>query len=215
MIDAGLVEQCTSDIHPQTMQTLIQAESSGNKFAIAAVGVEISSQPDNKEDAISAAENLIDAGHNVSLGLAQINMHNFDSLGLTVESAFDPCESIAAGEKVLSACYSRAMKEYGETDNQAALQAAFSCYYSDNFERGFSPDDSNGNSYVDRIASNSEKYAVPAIKFDEAGELEKSTGGANNDEKVSKKNESDEKVTALESVDKDEKDGWDVFSEFD
>lgn len=221
MIDAALVDQCTTDVHPQTMQTLIDAESSGNPYAIAGVGIEIVSQPTSREEAIESAHSLMDQGYNVSMGVAQINMHNFEGLGLTVESAFDPCQSIAAGEKILSDCYDRALNEYGQTDNQQALQAAFSCYYSNNFQRGFTPDDSNGNSYVQRIAERSEKYRVPSIEFNNAdietrgeGSSEQKNSGQQSRSPESGGNENQTEITAVEDTEPEKEDGWDVFSEF-
>lgn len=214
MFDAALVEQCTTEVHPQTMQTLIDAESSGNPYAIAANGIEIVSQPKTKDEAITSARSLIKQGYNVSMGVAQINMHNFESLGLTVETAFDPCKSIQAGEKILSDCYARALKEYGNTENQAALQAAFSCYYSNNFQRGFKPDDSNGKSYVWRIAKRGEKYKIPAIGFSSSdiGEGASRTTKEPTSQKEVKKE--DKPITAVEDVKQKKGEDWDVFSEF-
>lgn len=221
MIDAALIEQCTTEVAPQTMQTLVDAESSGNPYAIAAKGIEIVSQPSNRDEAIESANSLMEQGYNVSMGVAQINMHNFDALNLTVDSAFDPCQNIAAGEKILSDCYERALAEYGNTEHQKALQAAFSCYYSNNFQRGFVPDDSNGNNYVWRIAERSEKYKVPAIKFDKSEvETKEGEGDTERNRQQTEKNPDVEgsdnqgEVTAIEDVESKKEDGWDVFSEF-
>jgi type IV secretion system protein VirB1 len=40
-------------------------------------------------------------GWNYSVGLGQINVANFERLGLTPESAFDPCANLAAMQAVL------------------------------------------------------------------------------------------------------------------
>jgi type IV secretion system protein VirB1 len=41
----------------------------------------------------------------LDVGIAQINTANFGWLGLTMETAFDPCRNLAAGSKVLFAKY--------------------------------------------------------------------------------------------------------------
>jgi hypothetical protein len=45
------------------------------------------------------------ANGTVDVGLAQVNSANFSWLGLTMESALDPCRNIAAGARVLFAKY--------------------------------------------------------------------------------------------------------------
>ena len=62
-------------------------------------------------------------------------MHNFDRLGLTVTTAFEPCPNLAAMQAVLLDCYQRA-STLGAAP-QRALRQALSCYYSGNFSTGF------------------------------------------------------------------------------
>lgn len=207
MIDLVMIEECSPNVHPTTMQTLIQTESSGNPYAIGVVGLDLANQPETEGEAITAAQNLIEQGYNVSLGLAQINMHNFEGLGLTVETAFDPCENLKASSQVLENCFERAEGEFDS--QQEALQAAFSCYYSNNFERGFESDDSNGNSYVERVANNSNEFKIPAIEF---GNSEVTT----NDNNEGQEEKGNEEVYAIENTAPTEEveNNWDVFSDF-
>lgn len=207
MIDLVMIEECSPNVHPTTMQTLIQTESSGNPYAIGVVGLDLANQPETEGEAITAAQNLIEQGYNVSLGLAQINMHNFEGLGLTVETAFDPCENLKASSQVLENCFERAEGEFDS--QQEALQAAFSCYYSNNFERGFESDDSNGNSYVERVANNSNEFKIPAIEF---GNSEVTT----NDNNEGQEEKGNEEVYAIENTAPPEEveNNWDVFSDF-
>lgn len=78
--------------------------------------------PGDKAAAISTASALIKRGHSVDLGLFQINSGNFGWLGLTVEAAFDPCQSAAAGAKVLTAFsrYNTGSPEKGIANGYAA-----------------------------------------------------------------------------------------------
>lgn len=204
----AIIEQCTDSnvVHPQTMQALIQNESSGNPLAIATVGTELSTQANNKADAVEMANSLIKQGYNVSLGLGQINMHNFKKVGLTVESAFDPCKNLKASESILSSCYDRAIKKY--KNDQDALQAALSCYYSNNFSRGLVADDTHGGSYIDRVAVAHSK--IPNIQFDRAtlngGTRAKGEGVPMKRQAVRPKQD------AIESF--EQTSSWDVFDEF-
>jgi type IV secretion system protein VirB1 len=75
------------------------------------------------------------AGYNYSVGLAQINKHNFAKFGLTFETAFDACPNLHAGAEILKECFDRANQV--RRDEQAALRDAFSCYYSGNFLTGY------------------------------------------------------------------------------
>lgn len=212
MIDISLIEECAPLVHPVTMQTLVHTESSGNPYAIGVVGLDLVNQPQSKAEAIDSANSLIEQGYNISLGLGQVNMHNFEGLGLTVETAFDPCENLRAGSEVLDNCFDRASGTY--EDQQEALQAAFSCYYSNNFSRGFSPDDANGNSYVGRIAGNSEQYKIPAIEFTQETLL---NGNEQSIEAQSLNQQTqEEEIRALEEITPDLEKGnaWDVFSDF-
>lgn len=159
-----LAQQCAPNVAPHTMATLVAAESSGNPYAIGVVGMQLVKQPTNEKEALALAQSLLDQGANISVGLGQVNKNNFKGLGLTLEKAFDPCTNLTASSKVLTNCYERAVASKGE--GQEALQAAFSCYYSNNFTRGFVKESENRPSYLMHIASNSEKLRpVPAIEF--------------------------------------------------
>jgi hypothetical protein len=76
-------------------------------------------------------------GHDYSVGLAQINQRNFTRLGLSTETAFDPCHNVQAMQHVLGACMSRSQQSGAP---QRALRDALSCYYSGNFRTGYPTD---------------------------------------------------------------------------
>lgn len=54
------------------------------------------------------------ANGTVDVGLAQINSSNFSWLGLTMQTAFDPCRNLAAGARVLFAKYNGAPPDVGK-----------------------------------------------------------------------------------------------------
>jgi Transglycosylase SLT domain len=92
----------------------------------------------HEAEALSTAKALKTAGWNFSVGLGQNNVVNFSRLGLTLESAFQPCTNLAAMQTILAECFHRARAGSAcATTDQAALQRALSCYYSGTFTTGF------------------------------------------------------------------------------
>ena len=145
-----LAHQCAPGVYPTTLQAVVQTESGFNPFAIGVVGGRLVRQPQNRAEAVATAKALDAAGWNYSMGLSQVNRYNLSSYGMDANAAFDPCANLRAGSAILSDCYSRASARMGA--GQVALRAAFSCYYSGNFKRGFVRDDGTS-SYVQRIVS--------------------------------------------------------------
>jgi len=134
MVDlAALVLSCAPLVAQDTAHALIQVESGGNPFAIGLVGGALVRQPLNRAEAMATAAALDAAGWNYSVGLGQINRRNFQRLGLTPASAFEPCANLAAMQGILGECFARASQRQ---PTQAALRDAFSCYYSGNFVTG-------------------------------------------------------------------------------
>ena len=131
---SALVMACAPLVHASTARALVAVESSFNPHAIGVVGGVLERQPRNRAEALATATQLQVKGWNFSVGLAQINVHNFQRLGLTTATAFDPCENLRAMQAVLGECFDRsALPE----QPQAALRQALSCYYSGNFVTGF------------------------------------------------------------------------------
>lgn len=150
-----LASTCAPDIHFDTLRAVIKHESRGNQFAVGInKGEKLRSQPKNLEDAVRIAKDLVKRNIDFDAGLGQINVRNWKWLGLTPETVFDPCTNLRAAQTVLKDCYVRAQAKYPHP--QEALLAAFSCYNTGNFERGFT------NGYVDRVLVAAE-VKVPGI----------------------------------------------------
>ncbi len=132
----AFAQQCAPHVHPDTLQRVVHVESSFNPYAIGVVGNRLERQPRNAAEAIATAQWLERHGFNYSVGLAQVNKSNFAKYGLhTLERAFEPCANLRAGADILADCYARALRS--KPDEQVALRAAISCYYSGNFTTGF------------------------------------------------------------------------------
>lgn len=138
VIFAGLVAACAPQVHATTAEALVAVESGFNPFAIGVVGGALVRQPRHRAEAIATARALKATGWNFSIGLGQINLANFKRLGLTIESAFEPCANLAAMQTVLAECFDLASRAASSPPiRQVALRQALSCYYSGNFATGF------------------------------------------------------------------------------
>ena len=129
-----LASACAPLVDPGTARALVDVESAFDPHAIGVVGATLERQPRSANEAVATAKRLQANGWNFSVGLAQINVHNFGRLGLTVTTAFEPCANLAAMQAVLLDCYQRASTK--GTAPQRALRQALSCYYSGNFTAG-------------------------------------------------------------------------------
>jgi type IV secretion system protein VirB1 len=131
---SALLAACAPQVHAATASALIAVESAGNPHAIGVVVGALVRQPANRQEAIATARALQAQGWNFSVGLAQINLHNLDRLGLTLETAFDPCLNLRAMQAVLNECFESGNASRAEA---ARLRDALSCYYSGNFATGY------------------------------------------------------------------------------
>jgi len=141
----ALVIACAPQVDAGVAHALIAVESGFNPFAIGVVGGVLKRQPTDRREAIATAKALHAAGWNFSLGLAQINWHNFERLDLSVESVFEPCANLGAMQTVLIECFERATRR--DASAQRALRQALSCYYSGDFATGFA------HGYVRRVVA--------------------------------------------------------------
>lgn len=139
-----LAVACAPQVHADTVRAIVAVESSLNPYAIGVVDGSLQRQPGSLPEALATARALKNDGWNFSVGLAQINVGNFQRLGLSLENAFDTCTNLGALQAVLLDCYRRADAPAGE---QATLRRALSCYYSGNFSTGFR------DGYVHRVAA--------------------------------------------------------------
>lgn len=135
----SLVLACAPQVHVGTARALVSVESAFNPWAIGVVGGALLRQPRHRAEALATAKALHAQGWNFSVGLAQINVGNFERLGLTLESAFEPCANLGAMQAVLAECFDRATGPAASLDNayHASLRRALSCYYSGSFTTGF------------------------------------------------------------------------------
>jgi type IV secretion system protein VirB1 len=122
------------------MQALVRTESGGRALAIGMDKGQSTTtrQPESPEEAVAMAKALAAAGRKFSVGLAQIHVSNVAFYGLTWEQAFDACQNLAIGQKILWNFFHRASAN-GYT-GVAAIWAALRGYNSGSVDRSISDD---------------------------------------------------------------------------
>ncbi len=152
----ALAQQCAPSVAPETLVSVVHAESRFDTLAIGVNARGVRAQvPGSPAEAALVARALIAKGYNIDLGLGQINSANLQRLGLSVEDAFDPCRNLAAAARVLTSNFLTAARTQGMPDR--ALSVALSMYNTGSQARGF------GNGYVARVYASS-AVVIPAIR---------------------------------------------------
>jgi type IV secretion system protein VirB1 len=146
----SLVLACAPLVEPGTARAIVEVESAFNLYAIGVVAGSLQRQPRNLDEALATAEALRTRGRNFSIGLAQINVHNLDRLGLSLTDGFNGCKNLQAMQSVLRECDDRAIDA---SDAQASLRRTLSCYYSGDLTTGFR------HGYVSRVIRNAQQTA--------------------------------------------------------
>jgi type IV secretion system protein VirB1 len=100
---AALLATCAPDAPADYMTKIVAHESGFAPYALRDNTTHTSAKPATYEAALVMAREMLRSGHSVDVGVAQINMANFGWLGLTLETALDPCRNIAAGARVFAA----------------------------------------------------------------------------------------------------------------
>jgi type IV secretion system protein VirB1 len=196
----ALAAQCAPNVDPDTLARIVKTESGFNTYAIAVVEPPDSIQAKSLDEALAVIANLQKRGLNYSIGLGQINKSNFGSL--TAKEVLEPCQNLKLAQKVLLDCYNRATQETSE--QQTALLRSFSCYYSNNFIRGFMPEKYDGKSYVQRIVAAKVPRLDHTITDDEF--IEGSKGGNSNQPTSTPEKAQPKRRVTYES--------WDVLKQF-
>lgn len=161
----ALLMACAPDVHPDTMGAIVNHESRGNFLVIGDNGnwklpakdrVHRTFYPSTPDQAVATAEQLINAGHVIDIGLGQLNNRNLTRLNLTLREAFEPCKNIWGASRVLVEFYQNASRKYGA--GQQALYAAISAYNTGSYIRGFQ------NGYVQKVVSAGQRK-VPSLNM--------------------------------------------------
>lgn len=145
----ALIEECAPYVGVQTIQSIIMTESQGNPYVIYNNTTKKSYTLFSIDDAITTARIAVSEGHNIDLGLMQVNSSNLPYYNVNIESIFDPCTNIATGAMILKSGYDRAVRAYGLGNK--ALLSALSAYNTGSLKKGFN------NGYVRKVVSRAKK----------------------------------------------------------
>jgi type IV secretion system protein VirB1 len=113
-------------VGPRTLAAIASYESDMEPWTIGDNTAHRGYRYATRAEAERAARALVAAGHNLDLGIMQVNTVHLGENGLSLNNAFDPCTNISAGAAVLGGAYRRAAAAFGP--GQVALQHALSAY---------------------------------------------------------------------------------------
>ncbi len=161
-LDAYL-HQCTPMAGYKNMAAIVKVESGGNPWALGdnTTHGPVSPAPKSYLEAVAKAKALIARGHNIDIGLTQVNNKHLREFGMTVEQVLEPCTNLRVGSSILYGFYKKASSKYGETEK--ALYHAFSGYNTGSLYAG--------GAYVQRIlnaAGIPGKYSLVAYEMKNA-----------------------------------------------
>jgi type IV secretion system protein VirB1 len=107
------------------MAAIVQGESGGNPFAINDNTSSLHYFPKTRRQAITIARTLIAAGHQIDMGIGQVDSENLGWLHMSIPQTFNACDNLNAAQRILVGAYHQA----GARGTQS-LAGAFEAYNS-------------------------------------------------------------------------------------
>ncbi len=129
-----LITTCAADVSNKTMAAIVQTESGNHPWVINDNTTKKVLIFDDQKEVTLKAEELFKKGHNLDLGLAQINTGNLAHLNLSVKQVMEPCTNLKAASKILNGFYKVASVKF--KDKQDVLFHAIAAYNTGSFYKG-------------------------------------------------------------------------------
>jgi type IV secretion system protein VirB1 len=107
---AVLLERCAPRMDRTVAASIVAVESLGDAWAIHDDLTRRSYHPPTYSRAVTLAHELLEQGHSIDLGLAQVNSVHLGAPGVSVEAMLRPCANLRAG----AAIYARALAVSGD-----------------------------------------------------------------------------------------------------
>ncbi|MBJ6749918.1 lytic transglycosylase domain-containing protein [Geomonas anaerohicana] len=151
-----MLAECGPAVSPETTQAIIQVESGGNPLAIGDNTLKKSFAPKSAADAVQLATRLMREGHNIDMGLMQVNSCHVRPMKLSLEELFDSCRNIRIGTTILAEFY----RQHKTDDSAQSLFRALSAYNTGQAWKG--------TGYINRIlqaAGAGYRVSTPAAQF--------------------------------------------------
>ncbi|MHB8225383.1 lytic transglycosylase domain-containing protein [Acidithiobacillus sp.] len=124
-----IIQQCASQIAPVTMAAIVRVESGGDPLAMWDNTAHKGYRPHALGQALAILRRLMATGHQVDVGIAQVDTENFRKYGLTPATALNACTNLHAAAAILQAAWITTRREY-PGNPQRALFHAFEIYNS-------------------------------------------------------------------------------------
>jgi type IV secretion system protein VirB1 len=131
---ATLMARCAPNVAPSTMSAIVKVESGGDPLAIGDNTTRRSYYSRDRATAERLARRLLDAGHLLDVGIAQIDSMNLAAFGMSVHSVFDPCVNLSVAARILTGDYTRAEQRFAK--GQIALRHAIGMYNTGRLDAG-------------------------------------------------------------------------------
>ena len=125
---AAVARLCAPQVAPRTTLAVMQVESSGRPWTINDNDAKRAYFLSSKAEAVRVAADLLSRGHNIDMGLMQVNSSHLPELRLRLADVFDPCINVSVGSRILHDAYRSASARYGS--GEVALVHAFEIYNS-------------------------------------------------------------------------------------
>jgi len=129
---AGLIASCAPSVDARTAAAIVAVESRGEPYAINDNTTRRSYFPASLAEARALVDRL--AGHQIAVGIAQVDSVNFARFGVDARDMLEPCLSLRVGSQVLVEDYrreyARAPRAPATIRRQVALRRALSVYNS-------------------------------------------------------------------------------------
>ena len=165
-----LAAACGHLVHPATTLRVIDIESRGHLYAIHDNTSGAQYDPPNLQQAARLARSLIGLGHNLDLGLMQINEQAWlRPTGFPLERALSACTNIRLGTTILSANYAQALAR--SADSTDALMRALSLYNSGSETQSLTyavrvlTGEGSGATHAQRTAGSAERARLAPVGF--------------------------------------------------
>lgn len=123
-----LAQRCAPSVAPTTMAAIVRTESGGNPWVLWDNTTHRGYHPNSRQEALRILRTLMAEGHQVDVGIAQIDTENFVRYHLTPQTALDACTNLRAGGEILRHGWQQALA-HGLT-GQSALYHTLETYNS-------------------------------------------------------------------------------------
>jgi type IV secretion system protein VirB1 len=108
---SALLTTCAPNMNKTTAAAIVSRESGFNSWSILDDTTMRSYSPASYQGAIDLAHALLAQGHNLDLGLGQVNSVHLGQPGLTVETMLHPCANLTEAQAVYNAAFTRTHDE--------------------------------------------------------------------------------------------------------